>query len=271
MLLSAQNHIAKLYRDLAKVRHDMSVADIAQKTINKYFDQELQEVRTTNSNLIDTLEEKEQLCKDLSKKLLEYEEKKDCSNCKEELEKHEKAMEAIKTENHKEIENLQRSIIQKNQEISKLAEIQVDLEGKLNQMSVEKEQMKIEQEEKKLSNNLHESNSLQNHTKVSNVTETCKKSVISSSLSAGNLIWDSSDPTELSVDLKKMSELEEELIETKEKWARLNEDKTELASQLQNMTDKYNKMAQRSFMDILMYIVPMAVVLLYVLIHPYIS
>lgn len=95
--------------------------------------------------------------------------------------------------------------------------------------------------------------------------------LISSSMSAENLMLnhnqdllkDASPFSSVSVNLKRLSELEEELVVTKEKWAHVSEERSQLASELESMTEKNKQLVRRSIINALVFVVPLLAIFLY--------
>ncbi|XP_077291106.1 sarcolemma associated protein isoform X2 [Arctopsyche grandis] len=150
-------------------------------------------------------------------------------------------------------------------QVSVLADMQVSLEDKLNKTlselnTVSNECCKCKKLDVNGDNGQIDSQILSDGKATNHI-------VISSSLSAENLMWNhDQNRTVLSVDLNKMAELEEQLVVTKEKWAHVTEENSQLTSELHNMTEKYNRLASRSNLNILIYVVPLAAIILYVLV-----
>lgn len=98
--------------------------------------------------------------------------------------------------------------------------------------------------------------------------------LISSSMSAENLMLnhnqdllskDASPFSSVSVNLKRLSELEEELVVTKEKWAHVSEERSQLASELESMTEKNKQLVRRSILNALVFVVPLLAIFLYII------
>lgn len=177
---------------------------------------------------------------DLNATIQQLREQLDENVCKADVLEFKIRVESLQTDlasKEKEVEELQK-------QVDVLTDVQVSLEEKLNKSGP-------------------------NHvSKPHNIEE------ISSTLSAADFIWDQDPATTsssdlsssaIAVNLKRLLELEEELVITKEKWAHVNEDRAQLATELQNMTDKYNNLASRSITNILIYLIPLVGILVYVL------
>lgn len=218
----------------------------------------------------DGSEEIERLNSRISELQKELHERSNSSNVQESTAR----IEALKQQ----LESKQKEVEDLNKQVAILIEIEVRLEEKVNSLTSEMSLLTQEKEQRNVADKMTEVVDLEYNT-LSPRQKSRSPSVIPSSLKAANYLYDNASSllsgddkpsvSTISIDPKRLAELEEELVVTKEKYALISQDNMQLTSRLHGL--EKGQLGRKPSVDMLVYVLPVAAMLIYVLMYQYIS
>lgn len=176
------------------------------------------------------------------------------------------------------LESKQKEVEDLKKQVAVLIEMEVRLEEKVNALTSEMSVLTQEKEQRNVADKMTEVVDLE-YNSLSPRQKSRSPSVIPSSLKAANYLYDNASSllsgdddlsnSTISIDPKRLAELEEELVVTKEKYALVSQDNLQLTSRLQGL--EKSQLGRKPSVDMLVYVLPVAAMLIYILMYQYIS